>query len=272
MSDKHKHALDLDKLEALARAATPGEWKAKKQGVIVAGPFRQYTNGSAQSQIAAFLVTGHDDDADDEPNRQQANADFCAALSPKAALQLIALARRASQVSAAAPAAWMADDGRVVPASTMTAAQKDGGATLSSMRPFSIPLFRASEGQAQTRESNGTETKVYFWWRSDHAEWRECMGDEPEAVEFVGIVPPGYRGTSGNYAPRQTSAAAGRDTERLNWLNNNFFSDQKDEWDERQAPSSIKWKFFGPMSLQGDIRRVIDAAQLADSTGGVKHG
>ena len=64
----------------------------------------------------------------------------------------------------------------------------------------------------------------------------------------------------------QTSAAAGRDTERLNWLNNNFFSDEKGEWDERQAPSSIKWKFFGPMSVQGDIRRVIDAAQSADST------
>lgn len=46
----------------------------------------------------------------------------------------------------------------------------------------------------------GVATKVQLWWRTDMAEWRECMGDEPEAVEFSGIVPSGYRGTSGGYA------------------------------------------------------------------------
>jgi len=54
-----------------------------------------------------------------------------------------------------------------------------------------------------------------------------------------------------------------KDAARLDWLNQNFFSDQKDEWDERLAPDSIKWKFFGPMSIQGDVRRVIDAAMAA---------
>jgi len=54
------------------------------------------------------------------------------------------------------------------------------------------------------------------------------------------------------------------DAERLDWLNKNFFSDQKDEWDERQAPNSIKWKFFGPMGVQGNVRDVIDAARAKD--------
>lgn len=53
------------------------------------------------------------------------------------------------------------------------------------------------------------------------------------------------------------------DAARLDWLNANFFSDQKDEWDERRSPNSIKWKFFGPMNMQGNVRKVIDAAILA---------
>lgn len=86
--------LDLDRMEALARAATPGEWKAKRFGCVVGGPMRKYVNGSAQAQIAAFNVTFHDQAPDDEPERQQANAEFCAAANPSAVLALIALARR----------------------------------------------------------------------------------------------------------------------------------------------------------------------------------
>lgn len=54
------------------------------------------------------------------------------------------------------------------------------------------------------------------------------------------------------------------DAARLDWLNQNFFSDQKDEWDEFQSPDSIKWKFFGPMGMQGNVRDVIDAARTKD--------
>lgn len=68
--------------------------------------------------------------------------------------------------------------------------------------------------------------------------------------------------------PSKSPAPMNDDAQRLDWLNENFFSDQKDEWDERQAPDSIKWKFFGPMSVQGDIRRVIDAARLVPTTKG----
>jgi hypothetical protein len=90
---------DLDKLEALARAATPGEWKAMPHGRVVGGPLRHYVNGSAKAQIASFGVTFHEQAPEDEPERQQANADFAAAANPEQVLALIALARRAQPES-----------------------------------------------------------------------------------------------------------------------------------------------------------------------------
>lgn len=92
--------LDLDRLEALAKAATPGDWTAKPQGRLIGGPMRHYVNGSGQAQIAAFSVTYHDQAPDDEPERQQANTDFSAGFSPTTALRLVAMARAAAQVGA----------------------------------------------------------------------------------------------------------------------------------------------------------------------------
>lgn len=92
--------MDLNNLKTLAQAATRGGWKHKKFGVIVAGPFRQYTNGSAQSQIASFGVTGSEDI--DEPDKQLANADFAAAADPEAVLELISLVERQEAELAAA--------------------------------------------------------------------------------------------------------------------------------------------------------------------------
>lgn len=89
-------ALDLAKLEALARAATPGEWTAMKHGRIVGGPLRHYVNGSTQQQIAMFNVTAHEEDGEDVPERQQANTEFVAAFDPPTAQALIDLARRSS--------------------------------------------------------------------------------------------------------------------------------------------------------------------------------
>lgn len=39
------------------------------------------------------------------------------------------------------PCAWMHEDGRVVPAATMDAARRDGGAMLSSLRDYTVPLY-----------------------------------------------------------------------------------------------------------------------------------
>lgn len=100
---------DLDKLEALARAATPGEWKAMPHGRVVGGPLRHYVNGSAKAQIASFSVTFHEQAPEDEPERQQANADFAAAANPEQVLALIALARRAQPEGEAPQAAPLSE-------------------------------------------------------------------------------------------------------------------------------------------------------------------
>lgn len=98
--------IDIEKLKELAAAATRGAWRHTRQGVIVAGPFRQYTNGSAQSQIASFCVTSHEDDDEHQTEKQVPNALFSAAACPDTVLELIAMA------SAAAPQV-VADDGLV---------------------------------------------------------------------------------------------------------------------------------------------------------------
>jgi hypothetical protein len=100
-------AAELGKLKALAEAATQGEWTHMKHGVIVAGPFRQYTNGKAQSQIASFGVTnGQDDDA--EENKQIPNADFCSAANPAAILRIAALvAQQAARIAELEASRWI---------------------------------------------------------------------------------------------------------------------------------------------------------------------
>ena len=82
-------SVDLQALRKLAMAATPGEWEAKPLGRVIGGPLRHYTNGSCQAQIASFSVTFHDQAPEDEPERQQANADFCAAANPAMILRLL---------------------------------------------------------------------------------------------------------------------------------------------------------------------------------------
>lgn len=54
-------------------------------------------------------------------------------------------AQRAASVEAHPVAAWITEDGeRVVTAITMEGAKRDGGATLSSMKPYCVPLYPAA--------------------------------------------------------------------------------------------------------------------------------
>ena len=94
--------IDLNELEALARAATPGEWQHKKFGVIHGGPMIRFANGSAQGQIAMFCGTFNEQHPA-EPERQIANADFASAANPAAVLELIAIARQAPPAIPAQP-------------------------------------------------------------------------------------------------------------------------------------------------------------------------
>lgn len=76
---------DYSELKRLSDAATPGNWNHYRHGVIKGGPSIQFTNGSAQQQIA--MTTGADWM---RPDEQCANADFIAAANPAAVLELIA--------------------------------------------------------------------------------------------------------------------------------------------------------------------------------------
>lgn len=68
--------VELSELLALSEKATP-DWRLGKHGAITGGPFHQFTNGSAQSQVASFSVMTHSETAQDE---QLANAEFAVAL------------------------------------------------------------------------------------------------------------------------------------------------------------------------------------------------
>jgi hypothetical protein len=83
--------IDLDAIEKAAKAATPGSWTHSERrpgGVIYAGPFQQFTNGKAQSQI--FMACGADWM---EPGQVEKNAKFVAETGPVVVLELIRLAR-----------------------------------------------------------------------------------------------------------------------------------------------------------------------------------
>jgi hypothetical protein len=56
------------------------------------------------------------------------------------------------------------------------------------------------------------------------------------------------------------------DKDRLDWLNNNFFNRENIDWlTGNVSKESLMWVFFAPTKVQGDIRRVIDAAMDRDN-------
>lgn len=51
-----------------------------------------------------------------------------------------------------------------------------------------------------------------------------------------------------------------KDTERLDYLNNNFFHREMDAHDAKlRGDTQTMWVMFGPKGVQGDIRQVVDA-------------
>jgi len=88
-------SVDTEELRRLAFNATRGPWRHTRQGVVVAGPFREYTNGAAQSQIASFCVTSHEEDDEHQTEKQVPNALFSAAAYPDAVLAVIERAEKA---------------------------------------------------------------------------------------------------------------------------------------------------------------------------------
>lgn len=51
-----------------------------------------------------------------------------------------------------------------------------------------------------------------------------------------------------------------RDTERMNWLEQNLFHIEPDEWTAKYSPHLNTWRIFAPKGVQGSARAIIDAA------------
>lgn len=51
-----------------------------------------------------------------------------------------------------------------------------------------------------------------------------------------------------------------KDKARVDWLEQNVFHREKDEWDRRVHGKSVMWVFFAPENVQGSARRILDAA------------
>jgi len=50
------------------------------------------------------------------------------------------------------------------------------------------------------------------------------------------------------------------DKQILDWLGNNYFHREKDDWDTKYHKGYTQWVFFAPEGRQGDIRWVIEGA------------
>lgn len=54
------------------------------------------------------------------------------------------------------------------------------------------------------------------------------------------------------------------DKERLDWLQNNFYSCEMDDFDKKTHQNRWAWRFYGLENVQSDVRRVIDSAIKAN--------
>ena len=89
----------------------------------------------------------------------------------------------------AGEAAWMheEDQNRVISAQQKAQAERDGGAYASSLRPYTIGLFRHATPQASEAPAAFSKDGVLFWY-GDHAARRGFNGDlylAPQASEAV---------------------------------------------------------------------------------------
>ena len=64
-------------------------------------------------------------------------------------------------------------------------------------------------------------------------------------------------------------AALLKDQERINWLENNLFNREPDDWDRKYGMcrdgDTNQWALFAPKGVQGSARAIIDAAMARDN-------
>jgi hypothetical protein len=76
------------------------------------------------------------------------------------------------------------------------------------------------------------------------------------------IVPQGDREfvSLKDYQAAALEKGDGRDAERLDWLDENMFHREMNEWDARIHGGESMWVTFAPKEVQGSARKIIDAA------------
>lgn len=89
--------LDLDELERLAKAATPGPWEPAFRDTVIAGPTKKNTPREVSG--GRGVVARVDDDDESLWAQAEANAEHIAAANPEVVLALVARVRLAEEWS-----------------------------------------------------------------------------------------------------------------------------------------------------------------------------
>jgi len=235
--------LDLDQLEALAHAATPGPWEATRQTddeCCHAGYFIEATDKTI---------------SDDGTAPGDSDALFIAAANPSTLLKLIELARR-SIPQGEEPAKGAAQGDELpplpeMPRSPVTHSQLGPLFDRTSMHQYAVryvDLYR--EYGAACRA--GEKAERVYQVRTTPDNWHDVSKDKYE------FYADSCRRTL--YTMRAGEKADARDAARLDWLeqSDRTFCGNKDGSGFRMIGASV-W--------HGSLREAIDAA-LSDHTGG----
>ena len=99
---------------------------------------------------------------------------------------------------------------------------------------------------------------------------REVMELERENAELVELLDSvTTESRSALEELKRENAELRKDTERINWLAQNFFHREMNDFDTRilgRGETSNQWVFFAPKEIQGDIRDVLDAAMQKEQS------
>ena len=139
--------------------------------------------------------------------------------------------------------------------------QAPAGATLRSMiEGMSVSVDVSTGDHDAGHRYFGTVTEVM-----------ECQGDKHGVTLLVQDAEPNFTATPtapSTPSPTAPADSVQEDTARLDWLEQNLFHREKDEWDTKFGgyKEYNMWVLFSPKGIQGRARDIIDAARKQGAT------
>ena len=107
-------------------------------------------------------------------------------------------------------------------------------------------LLHRSQGQEPVARNNAL--------RDDHPLSKGfCAHDVSMAKHCAACAKPPSRDTV-------VPAEQAEDSAMLDWLDQNIFNHEMDDWDRRLHPDSLMWVVYGPTGVQGSARAILRAA------------